>query len=71
MQVAQHLFLRIGYALFVAFGKNRFRSDTVHPDAVRTNLGGEVLGEDLYPPWQRRKEPESRGAVGGLPLTRW
>lgn len=47
MQVDQHLLLRIGYALLVTFGKDCFRSDAVHPNAVGPNLAARS-DEDFY-----------------------
>src|SRR3954463_6205047 len=48
MLVDQRSLLRLGYALLVALGEDRFRCDTVHPDTMGTDLRGEVLGEDDY-----------------------
>src|SRR5262245_66263746 len=49
MQVDEILLLNRGYAPFVLLGEDRFRSNAVRTDSVRTYLAGEVLRQNFYP----------------------
>lgn len=48
MPINKGRFLRFGYTLLVAFGKDCFGCYPVQPNPVRANLCSEVLGEHLY-----------------------
>jgi hypothetical protein len=41
------LFLRIGYALLIAFGQDGLGSDAVGPNAIGPDLGGDILRKYL------------------------
>src|SRR5262245_8377558 len=69
-----------GNARLVSLGQDRFRSNAVRPNSIRTDLAGKVLGENLYTGlgggigdgghgiWPARGGRRHRNDVAGLAL---